>query len=53
VWTSIFIPPGEELEAKADPDNPVVIHLRWRGQELETAEPELTRSIHRPELISR
>lgn len=42
--TSIFIPPGEVIEAEADPDNPVTVRLTWRGQQLRADRPEVARS---------
>lgn len=48
-WTTIFIPPGELIEADSDPDNPVSVRLRWRGQNLQVAEMDLSRSTERAE----
>jgi hypothetical protein len=53
-WATIFIPPGEVIEADRDPDNPITVHLLWRGQNLRVAEPDLAKSteIAEPSLKS-
>ena len=47
--TTIFIPPGEVIDADTDPDNPVHLRLVWRGQTLRAEKPELSRSTEAAE----
>ena len=51
---TIFIPPGEMIEADSDPENPINFRLLWRGQNLRVAEPDLSRSteLAKPVLTS-
>ena len=53
-WATIFIPPGEVIEADKDPENHATVHLLWRDQSLRVAEPDLANSteIAEPSLQS-
>jgi hypothetical protein len=53
-WATIFIPPGEVIEADKDPENQSTVQLLWRGQNLRVAEPDLATSteIAEPSLKS-
>jgi hypothetical protein len=50
--TTIFIPPGELLDAVSDPESPILLRIKWRGQDLRADRPEVDRTAERTESVT-